>query len=156
MTEQSQKDPDHKPVARSSPHASDNSESNVVVHGGIHAQRDVIMHDQYNYQDQRVAQIQTPAEFVAELQKLQAEITALKQQPGLTSAHIRNIEIVEGQVEEVTEEAGQPQPLGERIKTILTEAKETMELISGNLQTAANLGATLGGLAMLATKLFGG
>ena len=128
----------------------------TIVHGGIHASHDVIMHDQYNLQDQRTVTINTPAEFIVELRQLHAQIAALKQQPQLTSAQVRNIEVVEVQVEEAVKETQKPQPLGERIKTTLIEAKDTMDLLAASLGTAAALGTTIGGLALLAIKVFGG
>ena len=47
------------------------------IEGGIHAGRDVIQGDQYNYQ---VANVETPAQFVAELGRIQAGIAELKQE----------------------------------------------------------------------------
>jgi hypothetical protein len=113
----------------------------------------VIQGDQTNYIN--VANIQSPAEFASALGQAQAQIVALKQ-GALTSAQARNIEAAELKVIEAVEETQKPQPLGERIKATLSEAKETMDLLGGSLSAAAALGTTLGGLAVLAIKLFGG
>ncbi len=55
----------------------------ITVRGSIKAGRDVIMGDQRAYYDyrQQIAQIASPAEFVAALQKLREQIAALKAQP---------------------------------------------------------------------------
>ena len=66
----------------------------------IKAGRDIIMGDQKTIIDHRrqIANIASAAEFVAELRKLQAQITALKQQPALTPAQAQTMEVVEGQL----------------------------------------------------------
>ena len=123
------------------------------IKGGIHAGRDVVQGNQTNII--KTENIQTLPEFITALQQVQAQITELKQQP-LTSAQRRNVEIVEGQVTEVVKEVQKPKPLGERVKTTLAEAKETMELLGGSIAAAATLGTTIGGLAVIAIRLFGG
>ena len=65
------------------------------VAGGIHAGHDVVMGSQTNIQ---TADIQSPQEFTAALQRIQAQVSALKQQPQLTSAQARNIAVVEAKV----------------------------------------------------------
>jgi hypothetical protein len=122
------------------------------ISGGIHAGRDVIQGDQYNYQ---VANVETPAQFVGELQKLGAQIAALKQGP-LNGAQLRNLESAEQKLVEAKDEAQKPQPTGERIQSTLGEAKETLELLGGGLSAATALGTALGTLATMALKLFGG
>jgi len=122
------------------------------ITGGIHAGRDVIQGDQTNYIN--TANIQSPAEFASALQQVQAQIAEMKQGP-LTSAQARNIEAAELKVTEATDEIKKPQPLGERIKASLSDAKETMELLAASLKPAVELGTTLGSLAVLALKLFG-
>jgi hypothetical protein len=74
----------------------------------------------------------------------------------LTSAQERNIEVVEARVVEAVDEVQQPHPLGEKIRVALMEAKETLDLLTGSLQSAAGLGMTIAGLAELANRLFGG
>ena len=125
------------------------------IAGGVHAGRDVIQGDQVNYITTNVANIQSTAEFASALGQVQAQIAALKQ-GALTSAQARNIEAAEIKVSEAAAETKKPQPLGEHIKTTLNEAKETMELLAGGLSAATALGTTLGGLAVVALKLFGG
>jgi hypothetical protein len=127
-----------------------------VIYGGIHARRDVVMGDQFNLQDQRSLTIQTPAEFVAELQALKAELAGLKAQAALTPAQERRIDMVEADLQEALEEAQTPRPLGERIRSTLNEAKTTLDAFSGSIQSAVDLGVKLGGLALIAAKVFGG
>jgi phage shock protein A len=113
------------------------------------------MGDQYNDLRQQIANVATPAEFVAGAQQAQAHIAALKQQPNLLPAEVRRLEVVEGDVKEVIEEAKKPKPLGERINATLTSAKETMDRLGGSVKSAMELGAILGGLAQIALKIFG-
>ena len=128
----------------------------IAVVGGIHAGRDVIMGDQYNDLRQQVAQIGTPAEFVAQVQALQAQLAALKQQPDLLPAQVQTLEVVEGNVQEAVEEAQKPEPLAARITATLTGASAVMDSLSKSVQAAVGLGAVLGGLAQIALRLFGG
>jgi len=111
------------------------------------------MHDQINYIN--TTTIQSPAQFVEALKKVQAQITEIKQEK-LTTTQARNLEVVEVQIIEVTEEAQKPQPALERIQTTLGEAKETMDMLAGGLASAAALGTTIGGLILLVARLFGG
>lgn len=124
------------------------------IEGGIHAERDVIQGDQTNIYHQQIANIQTPAAFVAELQKLQEQIAALKKKPELTSSQTQTLEVVEGQIKEVAEEAKKPEPLGARITATLTGAKAVMDSISGSVESAVGLGAALAGLTKIAMTLF--
>jgi hypothetical protein len=121
--------------------------------GKVTVGRDFIGRDQYNTIN--TAEIKNQDEFVAALQKLQAQILELKQGQ-LTSAQARDLAVVESQVVEAVVEAQKPRPASERIQTTLKEAKETMEMLGGGLGAAAALGTTLGGLVMTAVKLFGG
>jgi hypothetical protein len=128
----------------------------IVVTGGIHAGRDVIMGDQYNDLRQQVAQIGTPAEFVAQVQALQAQLAALKRQPGLLPAQVQTLEVVEGNIREAVEEAQKPEPLAARITATLTGASAVMDSLSKGVQAAVGLGTVLAGLAHIALRLFGG
>ena len=128
----------------------------IVVGGSIKAGRDVIMGDQYNDLRQQVAQIGSPAEFVAKAQELQAQIAALKQQPELSPAQVGTIEVVEGQVKQAIEEAQKPQPLAARINATLTGAKAVMDSMGKGVTAAVGLGTVLAGLGQIALKLFGG
>ena len=128
----------------------------IAVTGGIHAGRDVIMGDQYNDLRQQVAQIGTPAEFVAQVQALQAQLAALKQQPGLLPAQVQTLEVVEGNVREAVEEVQKPEPLAARITATLTGASAVMDSLSKGVQAAVGLGTVLAGLAHIALRLFGG
>ncbi len=128
----------------------------ISVSGDIRAGRDVIMGDQYNYWRQEVAQISTPAEFLAKVQELQAHIAALKQQPTLLPAQVESIEVVEGQVEQVLEEAHKPRPLAARITAALSGAQGVMDSLGKSVKSAIGLGAVLAELGQVALKLFGG
>lgn len=63
---------------------------------------------------------------------------------------MRNLEVVESRINEATEEVKKPQPLLEQIKTSLTDAKDTMEMLGGGLGAAVALGNTIGGLVQQA------
>jgi hypothetical protein len=128
----------------------------VVVGGSIKAGRDVIMGDQYNDLRQQVAQIASPAEFVARAQELQAKIAEIKKQPDLLPAQVETIEVVEGQVKQAIEEAHKPQPLAARINATLTGAKAVMDSLGDSVKAAVGLGTVLAGLGQIAIKLFGG
>lgn len=128
------------------------------IKGGVHAGRDVIQGDQTNYipyNAQQIANLASPAEFLTVLRQAQAQIAEMKKAE-LSKAQARNLEAAETLVGEVVEEAQKPQPALDRIKDTLTEAKETMELLSGSIAAATVLGTTLGGLAATAIRLFGG
>ena len=128
------------------------------VQGGIHIGRDFVDGDQVNYitNTQTINNISTPFEFVSELQKLKAEIETLKSQPSVEPAAVRRLTAVEGDLEDAIIEAKKETPIAERIKTTLDGAKETMEKLSGSIGSAISLGTTLGTLAVIAIKIFGG
>ena len=132
--------------------------TNFDIKGGIHAARDVIMGDQENtyYQTQQTLNITSPNEFIEELQKLKAEIERLKSLPDVNSAAARRLFAVEGDVVDAIIEAKKEEPAADRIKTTLDSAKETMEKLGGSINSAMNLGMTLGNLALIALKVFGG
>ena len=124
----------------------------------IHAARDVIMGDQENtfYQTQQTLNITSPNQFVEELQKLKAEIERLKSLPNVEPAAARRLTAVEGDIQDAIIEAEKDEPIAERINNTLDSAKETMEKLGGSITSAVNLGMTLGNLALLAWKVFGG
>ena len=137
-----------------------NSGTKITIKGDVKAGRDVIQGDQTNYNyaphDFQITNIQTQADFTAKLAEVHAAIAALKQQPDLTSAQKRNIEAAEQQVVVVIEETQKDTPDENSIKATLTEAKETFDLLSGSIASAARLGAVLGNLIFLAVQIFGG
>ena len=151
-----------KPVAKKTSKAKaparrgTSAKTQITVGGNIIAKRDVIMGDQYNDLRQQIAQIATPVEFVARAQEVQKQITAIKQQPDLQPAQVETIEVVEGQVKQVIEEAQKLKPLPARINATLTGAKAVMDSLGDGVKSAIGLGAILGGLAQIALKLFGG
>ncbi len=120
----------------------------------MRAEHDVVMGDQYN--TIQIGSIQSACEFAQTLEKVQTQIAALKQSGELSHPVKTNLEAAETRVAAAKEEACAPQPVGESIKATLSEAKEYMHQISSSLQSAASLGTTLGGLALLALKVFGG
>lgn len=132
--------------------------------GGVVAGRDINVKGDFVGRDkktkiinrQQTAHISTPPQFVEELKKLSAQVAELKASTALTPAQARRVEVVEADLHEAIEEAQKPQPLAERINTTLTTAKTTMDNLAGGIASAAGLGAALGGLAQLATKVFGG
>lgn len=128
----------------------------INVKGGIHAGRDVVMGDQYNQIYQKVEQNPSPAEFATALQKVQQELAVIKQRSDLNPTVVSNLEVVENRVIVAAEMAAQPEPPADDIKATLTEAKETMDLISGSVGSAMKLGVLLGNLALLAERVFGG
>jgi hypothetical protein len=132
--------------------------NNFDIKGGIHAGRDVIMGDQENifHQSQQILNITSPNEFVEELQKLRGEISQLKSLPNMNPAAARRLFAVEGDIVDVIVEAKKDQPMAERIKSTLDGAKETMEKLGGSIGSAVTLGTTIGNLALLAMKVFGG
>jgi hypothetical protein len=134
------------------------AKNNFDVKGGIHAGRDVIMGDQENtiYQTAQTLNITSPNEFIEELQKLKVDIAQLKQLPSLEPTAARRLTIVEGDIEEVIVEAKKDQPVAKRINSTLDSAKETMEKLGGSIGAAVSLGTTLGNLALIAMKVFGG
>ena len=127
------------------------------IKGGVHAGRDVIQGDQTNYiTATQITHIQTAAEFVTALQQLRVEIAALKAQPGLDADDIKTIEVVEGRLVAAADEAQKEEPAGGEIIPKLKKAKDTLESLTTSLGAAAALGTTIGGLIMMAIKLFGG
>ena len=127
------------------------------IQGDIHIGRDMVAGDQSNVIDNSVVNnISTPADFVAELQKLKMEIERLKSQPNVEPAAVRRLDAVKGDVEDAIVEAAKDKPIPERINKTLDAAKETMEKLGGSIVSAVNLGTTLGNLALMAWKIFGG
>jgi hypothetical protein len=124
----------------------------AIIYGDVHATT-FIGRDQVNYNNQQQLNINTPAEFVAELRRLQTEIQSLKAQ--LEPDDALQVDVVVQRVETAIVEAEQPQPVGERIRTALEKAQKNMALLDGTLQSAMSLGATLATLGALALKVFG-
>ena len=135
-----------------------NGGSTFNIEGGIHANRDVIMGNQYKttYNNQQTFNITSPAEFMDELNKLKEEIEQLKAQPDMDKATALRMELAQAEIDNAMKEAGKEQPTAERIKSSLDSAKEAMDKIGGSVTSAINLGTTLGNLALLAMRVFGG
>ena len=132
----------------------------VVMHDQTNtinrAGRDVVSGDVTNLSDQRTVQVTNAQEWVTELEKVKAELAALKQHAQLTPAEARRLVVVEGDVQEALGEAHQPTPVGERINHTLDGAKDTLEKLGGSVAAALALGTTLGTLGQMALKVFGG
>ena len=128
------------------------------IQGGVHAGRDVITGNQTNtyYPTRQTLNVTTPADFVAELQKLKAEIERLKQLPDTDAAAARRLEVVQADLQDAIVDAEKEQPAAQRINNTLDGAKETMEKLEGSITSAVNLGTTLGNLALIASRVFGG
>ena len=124
----------------------------TIIYGNVNAGT-FIGRDQINYNNQQTLNINTPAEFVAELRRLQAEIQSLKAQ--LEPDDAMQVDLVIQRVETAIVEAEQPKPVVERIRTALEKAQKNMTLLDGTLQSAMSLGATLATLGALALKVFG-
>ena len=130
---------------------------NIIVHGNINVGGDFISRDQYKTvtYNETINNISSPADFVAALNQLKAEIESLKAQPNLDSTVARRLNTVEGDIQDVITEAESDKPVGERIKSTLDGAKDTMDRISGSIGSAVTFGTTLGNLALMALNIFG-
>jgi hypothetical protein len=135
---------------------SSSPKTQVNIKGNVSAGRDMIYGDQYNDFRVQVAQITSPQEFVAKLQELQGQIGQVKQQPDLLPEQQETLEIVEGQVTEVIEEAQKPQPKLARIKARLDAAEGTMTSLAKSVTAAVGLGTAIAGFGQIALKLFWG
>jgi uncharacterized protein (DUF2342 family) len=148
-----------KEPKRSKPAAPRKSGGTVFnVQGGIHIGRDFVDGGQVNYylHNEQIANITRPDQFVDELQKLRDEIEKLKSQSGVEPAAGRRLAAVAGDVQDAMDEAQKEKPAPEKIRNTLDGAKETMEKLGGSIAAAVNLGTSLGNLALLAWKVFGG
>lgn len=132
--------------------------SNIIVHGNINVGGDFISRDQYKTvtHNEITNNISSPADFVAVLNQLKAEIEVLKSQPNLDSTVARRLHTVVGDIKDVVTEAEKEKPVAERIKSTLESAKDTINLIKGSVGSAVALGTTLGNLALIALRIFGG
>ncbi len=129
----------------------------VNIKGNVSAARDVIFGDQYNYKfQQQVAQIRSPQDFVAGLQELQKELTQIRRQPDVLPDQKETLQVVEGQVNAVIEEAQKPKPASERIVAKLKSAKAVMDSLGDGVKAAIGLGTVSAGFGQIALKLFGG
>jgi hypothetical protein len=127
------------------------------IHGNLHVGGNMIGGDQTNYyQNQQTIHITSPAQFMDELQKIRKEIEVLKSQPEIDKSIVRHIDLVQANIEDAIDEAAKERPAAQRINNTLDSARETMEKLGGTITSAMNLGATLGNLAMVAMKIFGG
>ena len=131
---------------------------NIIIHGNINVGGDFISRDQYKtvITNETINNISSPADFVAALNQLRAEIEALKVQPSIKPAVACRLNTVEGDIADVITEAKNEKPVAERIKSTLESTKDTMNLIKGSVGSAVALGTALGKLALIAWKIFGG
>jgi len=132
--------------------------TNITVLGNINVGRDWVGGDQHNTitNNYITNNISSPADFVAALNQLKAEIEALKSQAEIEPTVIRRLNTVQDDIADVITEAEHEKPVAERIKATLESAKDTMNLIKGSVGSAVALGTTLGNLAVMASHIFGG
>ncbi len=135
----------------------------IAVGGNNIAKRDVIMRDQINVTDNRVAQINTAPQLASELQALRLDIAALRAQPALDDGDRQIVAVVEARVQDAQVEAAKPEPDGGRVITTLEKATKTMAALAGGVTTAVGLGEAIGRVAPYlnhvleaARRLFGG
>lgn len=147
-----------EPKPRTSASPKNSGGPNIVVHGNINVGGDFISRDQYKTvnHNETTNNISSQADFVSALNQLKAEIEALKSQPGIEPTVVRRLNTVGGDITDVITEAESEKPTAERIKSTLESAKDTMDRISGSIGSAVTLGTTLGNLALMAWKIFGG
>lgn len=141
------------------PAASQKAEgTNIIVHGNINVGGAWVNGDQHNTitNNYITNNISSPADFVSALNQLKAEIEAIKSQAGIEPVVARRLNTVQDDIADVITEAEGDAPVADRIKSTLESAKDTMDRISGNIGSAVTLGATLGNLALIAWKIFGG
>jgi hypothetical protein len=126
--------------------------------GKITAAHNVIVGNQTIYhQAPQTLNVTSPVQFIAELQKIKAEIERLKSMHDIDPTAACRLVDVELNVEDAIVEAEKEKPVAERIKSTLEGAKETIEKIDGSIITAMKLGTTLGTLgklALMAWKVF--
>lgn len=126
------------------------------IQGDIKIGRDFVSGNQVNYiTNTAVNKSISPAEFLAELQKLISEIQVLKSQPEVESTIKNNLSAVESNLKDAIDEASKEKPVAERIKATLDSAKEIMDKLGGGVASAINLGTVLGNLALITLKIFG-
>ena len=82
-------------------------------------------------------------------------LAEIKGQPDLSQAEVDTIEVVEGQMEQVIEEAQKPEPLAARITATLTGAKAVMDSMGDTVKSAIGLGMVVAGLVEIVPKVFG-
>jgi hypothetical protein len=127
------------------------------VQGDVHIGGDLVNGDQFNtIAITTINNAVSPVKFVAESQKLKAEIQALKSKPEVEPATERRLSTVEGNLQDAVEEAGREKPVAERITSTLDDAKEMMDKFGGGIASAVNLGMILENLALMTLKVFGG
>lgn len=146
-----------QPIAQKKPKYKDSGGKMFNIQGGIHAGRDVIQGNQTNYItiNNSTTTYASPAELVAVLQQIQAQVSALKSVPELDESDIKTIEAVERKLMDAATEAEKNHPNGERITASLEKARRTMDLLTGSIGSAITLGTTIGSIMLGASKLFG-
>ena len=151
-------EPKKEPKPRRTAAPKDPAAPSIIVHGNLNVGGDFVSRDQYKTVTYRetIQNISTPAEFTLELQKLRAEIETLRSQPNVEPAAARRLTAVEGDIQDALTEAGSEKPAAEKIKSTLEGAKEMMDKLGGSIASAVKLSVTLGQLAGLAIKVFGG
>lgn len=111
-----------------------------VVAGKINVKGSWIQGNQYNDYRQQIANIATPAQFIAEAQKVQAQIAEAKKQPDLLPSQTRKIDTAEADVQDAIAEAQKEKPDPKSIQTTLTSAAETMASVGKTMEAAQSMG----------------
>lgn len=131
--------------------------TNITVLGSIKVAGNWINGDQHNTitNNYITNNISSPADFVAALNQLRAEIEALKAKPETEPAVRRRLNTVQEDLAEAITEAEGEKPAAGRIRSTLEGAKDTLDRIEGSLGSAMQLGTTLGNLALMVWNIFG-
>ena len=96
-----------------------------VVADQINVKGNWIQGDQFNYR-QQIMQITTPQQFIAEAEKMQAQIAAVKKVPELPPAQKNLLVAAEANLQEVVAEAKKDHPNSKNISDALTATADTI------------------------------
>lgn len=95
-----------------------------------------------------------PPAFLEAVRKLQAEVSALRRQPGLEAGYASQLETVDKRLAEAIDDAQKPQPDAAALSSSLGNARLLLTRLSAVLPEAAGPGKKAAGLARLVKKLF--
>ncbi|HNT25562.1 MAG TPA: hypothetical protein PKM21_14410 [Anaerolineales bacterium] len=95
-----------------------------------------------------------PPAFLEAVRKLQAEVSALRRQPGLDAGYASQLETVDKRLAEAVDEAQKPQPDAAALSSTLGNARLLLTRLSAGLPEAAILRKKAAGLVKIAKQLF--
>ena len=98
--------------------------------------------------------VSSPGAFLDAVRKLQAEVSALRRQPGLAAAHAGQLETIEKRLAEAIGEAQKPKPDAAVLGNILGNARLLLTRLSAALPEATAASKQAARLARLAKKMF--